>query len=147
MNLIIISEIILFQEVLGYFDLSIDSTEVSLSYNYSITITPAANSDIRDLKITGYSLDGGTTEIALNPTQTAVSNDVLSNVNSTSVRVYVTWNDDAATESMNDVNDTAVALSGGKAIVKVNINFNQIEEPENGIDSNAIVDPNSVPEP
>ena len=125
----------------GYFDLIIDSSQVSLNYRYTITISTPATSNITDIKLKGYSLDGGTTITDLSSGVTQITNSVANNVNSVSVRVYVQWSDDSATETMNDISDTSVAVNNGKAIIQANINFEQIETTQNTIlDQNSVID-------
>ena len=125
----------------GYFDLVIDSSRVSLNYSYTITISTPATSNITDMKLKGYSLDGGTTITDLSSGVTQITNNVANNVNSVSIRVYVQWSDDSATETMNDISDTSVAVSNGKAVIQANINFEQIEAPQNTVvDENLVSD-------
>ena len=126
----------------GYFDLVIDSSRVSLNYSYTITISTPATSNVTDIKLKGYSLDGGTTITDLSSGVTQITNNVANNVNSVSIRVYVQWSDDSATETMNDISDTSVAVSNGKAVIQANINFEQIEAPQNTVvDENLVSDP------
>ena len=65
----------------GYYDLIIDSSNVSLPFRFHITC---------------------------------------------SVRVYVKWIDNDSSETMNDTNDTSVAINNGNAIITTNISFEQI---------------------
>lgn len=126
----------------GYFDLVIDSSRVSLNYSYTITISTPATSNVTDMKLKGYSLDGGTTITDLSSGVTQITNNVANNVNSVSIRVYVQWSDDSATETMNDISDTSVAVTNGKAVIQANINFEQIEAPQNTVvDENLVSDP------
>lgn len=125
----------------GYFDLVIDSSRVSLNYSYTITISTPATSNVTDMKLKGYSLDGGTTITDLSSGVTQITNNVANNVNSVSIRVYVQWSDDTATETMNDISDTSVAVTNGKAVIQANINFEQIETTQNTIlDQNSVID-------
>lgn len=125
----------------GYFDLVIDSSRVSLNYSYTITISTPATSNVTDMKLKGYSLDGGTTITDLSSGVTQITNNVANNVNSVSIRVYVQWSDDSATETMNDISDTSVAVTNGKAVIQANINFEQIEAPQNTVvDENLVSD-------
>lgn len=133
-------------DAVGYFDLTIDSTEVSLNYSYTITISTPVTSNVTDMKLKGYSLDGGTTVTDLNAGVTQITNNVANNVNSVSIRVYVQWSDDSATETMNDITDTSVAVNSGKAVIQANINFEQIEDTQNTTNQNA-VNQNSVGDP
>lgn len=44
----------------GYFDLNLDFTNADVSCNYSITVS-SLTSSVKDLIVTGYSVDNGTT--------------------------------------------------------------------------------------
>lgn len=112
---------------LGYFDLAIDTSEVNLAVRFKITATNATNSDISDLKIIGYSYPGQQNNITyLENGANEVQSSAASSVNSSTIRVYVSWNDDSNTENLNDVQDTQIALNNGKAIVSVNVLFEQL---------------------
>ena len=43
----------------GYFDIVIDSSNVDVSFNYTITPSIQENSCVKDLNVTGYSLNNG----------------------------------------------------------------------------------------
>lgn len=47
-------------------------------------------------------------------------------VNSVTVRIYVAWDDEAASQTLNDVQDTQIALNSGSAEVTVNVLFEQL---------------------
>ncbi len=106
----------------GYFELIINgsNTDVSFSYNISLDTTDC---DVEDLIITSYTLNGTTyTYNGSNIT----GNILLSDANRTAtLRFNVKWNDDAATQSMNNAADTAVA--NGTATFDVNVNFIQLQ--------------------
>ena len=86
-----------FQELYGYFDLVVDTSEVNLAVRYTVTATNATTSDIADLKIVGYSFPGQ--------------------------QNYITY---LATETLNDSQDTQIALNNGKAIVEAHVLFEQL---------------------
>ena len=112
---------------LGYFDLAIDTSEVNLAVRFKITATNATNSDVSELKIIGYSYPGQQNNITyLENGANEVQSSAASSVNSSTIRVYVSWNDDSNTENLNDVQDTQIALNNGKAIVSVNVLFEQL---------------------
>lgn len=112
---------------LGYFDLVIDSSNISLAFKYTITVSNPEQSDIVDVKVAGYSYPGVQDNITyLTSSQTSIIGSSASSVNSSTIRVYVTWNDDVSTESLNDIQDTLVAINNGKAIIEANIVFEQL---------------------
>ena len=110
----------------GYYDLIIDSSNVSLPFRFHITCSVAENSDIKDAKIIGYSRNGNKQITYLDDSATEITDSVADTVDTCSVRVYVKWIDDDSSETMNDVNDTSVAVNSGKAIITTNISFEQI---------------------
>ena len=62
----------------------------------------------------------------MNSTQSSVSSSSAASVNTNTIRIYVSWNDDSHTETLNDSQDTQIALNNGKALVKVNVLFEQL---------------------
>ena len=94
---------------------------------YTVTASNAATSNIADIKIVGYSFPGQQNYISyLTNGQTSVQSSVAPSVNSVTVRIYVAWDDEAATQTLNDVQDTQIALNNGKAKVDVNVLFEQL---------------------
>ena len=112
---------------IGYFDLVIDSSEINLAYQYTVTATADENSDIADAKVIGFSFPGQQDYITyLNENVTNVQGSANASVNSSTIRVYVSWDDDPATQTLTDAQDTAIALSSGDAIVNVNVVVSQL---------------------
>lgn len=110
----------------GYFDITIDSSNVSLAFNYTVTASVNENSDVTDLKVIGYSFDEGITTTYLNNSSEAITSSVATNINYSSIRVYVQWDDTTTgVTAMNDIADTLAAVDNGNAIMDVNILFEQ----------------------
>ena len=110
----------------GYYDLIIDSSNVSLPFRFHITCSVAENSDIKDAKIIGYSRNGNSQITYLDDSKKEITDSVSETVDTSSVRVYVKWIDNDSSETMNDTNDTSVAINNGNAIITTNISFEQI---------------------
>lgn len=110
----------------GYYDLIIDSSNVSLPFRFHITCSVAENSDIKDAKIIGYSRNGNSQITYLDNSKKEITDSVSETVDTCSVRVYVKWIDNDSSETMNDTNDTSVAINNGNAIITTNISFEQI---------------------
>lgn len=109
---------------IGYFDLNVDSSNVSLYFKYIVTCTFEGNG-IDDFKVIGYSVDGyNDTVTYLDETQTEITHYVLPESDASSLRVYVQWKDDN-TNTLNDSADTALAFSNGLAKIQVNVRFEQ----------------------
>lgn len=122
----------------GYLDLDIDSSKVTVPFTVTVnTSINEASSLITDFVVSGYSLDGGTTIIDLttaddtsqdagidvtNNDVTTFSVNIAADVDSTVIRLYTTWLDDG----LDSAEDTALGISGGTAILDVNLSFEQI---------------------
>ena len=112
--------------VTGYFELIIDSTDVDVSYTYNISIEP--NDDLPDFKVSGYKIGNG----QLIPVDTSaavpsISNDVLlSDQNRIqTITVYIEWDDDDATQSMDNAADTTVTNTLSDIDLTVSMSFIQ----------------------
>ena len=111
--------------VIGYFDVIVDGSDISVPFKYTITSLLGTNNEISDLKIVGYSLDNNNDNISylteINPN---VEISVQPNQNST-IRVYVQWNDDENSQNSNDEEDTLLAQDNAIGSVVVNLKFEQ----------------------
>ena len=107
----------------GYFDLSIDSSNVNVPFTITVNSSINESSSLTtDFVVSGYSLDNGTTITDLADGETSFSHDIAKDVDSTIIRVYTTWLDDG----LDSKEDTALGISGGTAILDVNLKFEQI---------------------
>lgn len=106
----------------GYFDINIDHSSVDVSFTEKIKLGFSDNNTVRDLKITGYTLNNSSLK-EFNSDE--ISTDcLLSDENKINkYRFYVTWIDDE-TESMKNSDDTE-ATKNGTASVKVDLSFIQ----------------------
>lgn len=106
----------------GYFDLNIDSSQTTVPFTVTITsVIEVDDSSYTDFIITGYSIDENS-EIPLQDSNSAITYDVNKDINSTLIRVYVSWSDDG-----NDsIEDTNIGISDSSINVTVNLKFNQI---------------------
>lgn len=110
---------------IGYFDIAVDGSGVSVPFKYTVTSTLGTDNEISDLKIIGYSIGNNNNTITyltqLNPN---VELNVQPNTNST-VRIYVQWDDDSSTQSLNDIEDTSLAEDEATGSIIVNVRFEQ----------------------
>ena len=113
----------------GYFDLDFDFSDEDVSFKYEITTSVDSQSSVSDLVATGYSVDDGQ-KIDFANFNDPISDTILldSGIQKRKIRVYILWNDDDATQSMSNADDTASAISDNPAILHVNIAFTQITE-------------------
>lgn len=110
---------------IGYFDIAVDGSGVSVPFKYTVTSTLGTDNEISDLKIIGYSIGNNNNTITyltqLNPN---VELNVQPNTNS-NVRVFVQWDDDNATQNLNDIEDTLLAQDEATGSIIVNVKFEQ----------------------
>ncbi len=109
----------------GYIDIIIDSSQVDVSFSYSITPEVDKTSSVSDLIVTSYSIDGKE-NIPINNNKSITDNIYkIDNVNLTTIRIYVKW-DDSINNLMTNEDDTNASFNGEKAKLKLNIQFIQI---------------------
>ena len=112
--------------VTGSFDLVIDSTNVDVSYTYNIAIEK--NEDLGDFIVTGYSVDGGSfTNVDTSADTPTISDEILYNDEDRihTITVYIGWNDDPATQSMDNQADTQVTVDLEQVNLNVSMSFVQ----------------------
>ena len=110
----------------GYFDIVINSTNVGVAFDETITLEQSSTNTVTDLVFTGYSLNNGNV-VSLNDVTTATitSSHPLNEQNTVNTyRVYIKWNDNALTETMDNSDDTDAAVNG-EASIDINLNFVQ----------------------
>ncbi len=112
----------------GYFDLVIDASETEVSFEYKISISTSENSSVKDLIITGYTLNDSAV-IPVDSNLNNISNQInykdINKINT--LRVYFKWLDDEG-EQMNNTMDTEASLSGVSAKLKINLSFIQTKD-------------------
>lgn len=113
----------------GYFDLNLDFSTTDVSFRYDISLAVNENSSVQDLVATGYSVDGGSV-VSFASSPYTISDTVLynSNTSSRTIRVYIKWDDDPATSTMSNADDTLSTKSDNPALYDVNISFTQITD-------------------
>jgi hypothetical protein len=112
----------------GYFDIIINSNEVDVSFSYTINIATSLESAVVDLVATGYKINptDNNNPISYN-FLTGISGNVALSDTSTSIRIYIKWDDDS-TATMDNVDDTAAASDpNNKAIMTATILFVQTQ--------------------
>ena len=121
----------------GHFEITIDSSSVDVAFNETITLSQGDDNTVTDLVFTGYKLNSGQV-VSLNDVTTATitSSHALGEQNtSNTYTIYVKWNDNALTETMDNADDADAAVNG-EASIDIDINFiqapssNNANEPE-----------------
>ncbi len=128
----------------GYFDIVIDSTNVDVAFNETITLSQGDNNTVSDLVFTGYKKNNDSIVSFTNST-------VITNVHPTNeqnrtntYRFYIEWKD--GTGETLDNYDDADESRNGIASVKVNISFVQIaSNPPASSSSNENPEPDPSP--
>ena len=112
----------------GYFDLNFDFSGTDVSFKYEINTSVAENSSVKDLVTTGYSIDNGE-KISFSNFNEPISETISldSKITARKIRIYVLWNDDEATSSMTNEEDTLSTSSDIPALLHVDISFTQLK--------------------
>ncbi len=109
----------------GYIDLVIDSSNVGVAFDETITLARPGGSTVNDIVFKGYSLNGGSTVLFGNDPTVITSTHALNEQTTVNTyRIFIEWNDNPITENMNNAADTQAAKNGS-AGVRVTINFIQ----------------------
>lgn len=110
----------------GYFDVTIDSSNVGVSYDEEITLSTGTNNTVTDIMFTGYKLNNEESIVEFqnttNPTFT-ISHPLTEQNKVNTYRFYIKWNDGTG-ETMNNTADTQATVDGN-ATVKINLRFIQ----------------------
>lgn len=120
----------------GYFDMIIDASNTDVSLKYEITTSNNDNSIVKDMSISGYSLnDGEKQEIISKDNQIKIEDQIPYNSKNKElkIRVYLKWNDDenngATMDNKADTNTTTI--KDGLAKVNVHLKFIQLPTVQN----------------
>lgn len=109
----------------GYFDVTIDSTNVGVAYDEQITLSHGTTGTVTDLIFTGYKLNNGSTvTFANNTNPTITTTHALNEQNRVNTyRFFIEWRDGQG-ETMNNSADTQASATGNASIA-VNLHFIQ----------------------
>jgi len=110
----------------GYFDLIIDGKDADVSFNYDVNVTVSDESSVKDLIVTGYSIND---EEKVEGSNGHISNTVLltDETKLIKIRVYIKWNDDETT-SMTNEDDTYATMTNVDAKMNVSMKFTQMAQ-------------------
>ena len=107
----------------GYFDLVIDSSNVGVAFDETITLSLNEDNTITDLVFTGYKKNNDPVVAFTNTSEITTSHQLNEANTINTYRFYIEWQDGTG-ETMDNADDTAASTSG-VAAVDVNINFVQ----------------------
>ena len=113
----------------GYFDLNLDFTNVDVSFKYEITASAHKNSSVQDLVSTGYSINDAE-KIDFETYNTPITEIIplSSETKTRKIRIYILWNDDEDTQTMNNSDDTLSTVGETPALLHVSVSFTQITD-------------------
>lgn len=122
----------------GYFDLSFDFSNIDVSFSYEIIASIHSQSAVKDFVVTGYQFENSDIVTFENFNEPIKENILLSsNIKERNIRIFIKWNDDESTSTMDNLADTSSTFSENSlAIMDVNISFTQLA---NNITTNTIV--------
>lgn len=107
----------------GYFDLIIDGSNADVSFKYNIYTSINEDSSVKDLIITGYSINNEEKIISSDPNleDTISLNSENKIIN---IRVFIKW-DDSENSTMTNTEDTLATMTDG-AKLDVSLTFTQV---------------------
>ena len=111
----------------GYYDITIDASNVNVSFNYLIFSTVSNDSNVTDLITTGYEINPtvGSTVIPYS-SETGITGSIPFGTASTIIRIFIKW-DDSVSATMDNASDTTAATnSGTQALMTTTLTFTQI---------------------
>jgi len=108
----------------GYFDITIDSSNVGVAFDETITLSKSASNTVSDIVFVGYKKNNGNI-IQFSNNTTAVTTTHLLNEQTTvnTYRFYIEWIDGTG-EQMDNDDDTQASVNGTAAIT-INLSFVQ----------------------
>ncbi len=107
----------------GFFDIVINGTDTDVSFSYTITIDQGLTNTVSDLKISKYTIGN----VDYNYTAPITGTILLADANRTkTIRVYVEWDDNVATQTMDNEDDTQASVDG-VAAMDVSVNVTQLQ--------------------
>ncbi len=108
----------------GYFDVTINSSNVDVSFDEEITLTNGSDNTVTDLIFTGYKLNDNEIVNLDSNSPTITTTHLLNEEKKVNTyRFFIKWLDGTG-ENMNNENDTNASLNGN-ASIKINVRFIQ----------------------
>lgn len=109
----------------GYFDVVINANNVDVAFGMNMDVAVSKDSAVKDLIITGYSVNNGPIT-NLNTSSYTISSNIshLDKVRIYAYRFYVKW-DDSENSTMSNEEDTNTTINSGKAKFDIVASFIQ----------------------
>lgn len=109
----------------GYFDIVIDSSEVDVSFKYTVFVATDEAEKYPDITAYGYAVNPTDNGEITDYTDEGITGEIEHNTPLTTIRVYVKWNDDE-NNTMDNIQDTLLAIENQTLSMNTNIHFEQI---------------------
>lgn len=112
----------------GYFDLEFDFSNVDVSFSYEILTGVNSQSAVKDFVVTGYQFENSDI-VTFEEFNQPIKEDILlsSNIKERKIRIFIKWNDDPTTSTMDNLSDTTSTISDDSlAIMDVKVSFTQL---------------------
>lgn len=113
----------------GYCDIVIDSKNVDVNFEINILATVPSTSSIVDLRVTDYTINPSETNTTKTPYTEAqeIHIPVVHNTEQTVIRLYIKWDDDPTTQTMDNEADTNAAVNtASEALIEIKTKFTQV---------------------
>ena len=111
----------------GYFDINIDASDVDVSFSYELSVQVNDNELYPDIVAYGYALNPTESSTPLDFPDGGITGEVTHNTNNTSIRIFIKWNDGEGS-SMDNIQDTALAIANEQVSMKASFHFTQIKQ-------------------
>ena len=113
----------------GYCDIVIDSTNVDVNFQITLIAKIPTESAIKDLRVTDYIInpsETNTNKVAYTELE-EIQIPVVHNTPQTSIRLFIEWDDNPTTQTMDNEADTNAAVDiSSEALIEINTNFTQV---------------------
>ena len=107
----------------GYFDIVVNSANVGVAFDQTITLSQGDDNTVTDLVYTGYKINNGNVVSFGNTTEMTTTHQLGEQNTTNTYRFYIEWQDGTG-ETMDNSDDTDASIDG-TATVNVTINFIQ----------------------
>ena len=114
----------------GYFDLLFDFSNIDVSFCYEIITNVSSESAVKDFVVTGYQIDNQDI-VTFDTFNQSIKEDILlsSDIKERKIRVFIKWDDNPTTSTMDNLADTTSTISDDNAaIMDVKVSFTQLAD-------------------
>lgn len=114
---------------IGYFDITIDPANTDVSFEYEISVTPATDTSVTDLRLLKYQIENKGDMVEVAKGTTTITDEILkTEKDKRKITIYVIW-DDSESNDMDNIEDSEVGHNASDASVfgdvKVAMKFKQ----------------------